>query len=135
MEIFIVISLSVLLIIEACLVAKLYRSLNEEFNELESRLDDECQEIYERLDSLKSHYSGIESLCDKLTADFTQVDANMVNKRINRTISRIKNLEYRVEGLESLTRRHEQKLSCSIVEDTAQYISQKKPNELTENEY
>ena len=129
MEIFIVISLSVLLIIEACLVAKLYRSLNEEYKELESRLDDECQEIYERLDSLKSHYSGIESLC------YNQVDANMVNKRINRTISRIKNLEYRVEGLESLTRRHEQKLSCSIVEDTAQYISQKKPNELTENEY
>ena len=48
-------------------------------------------------------------------------DAKVVNKRLNRLIYRVNQLEFRIEALEILTRRHEEALSQTLVEDKTEY--------------
>ena len=48
-------------------------------------------------------------------------DAKVVNKRLNRLIYRVNQLEFRIEALEILTRRHEEALSTTLVEDKSEY--------------
>lgn len=48
-------------------------------------------------------------------------DAKTVNRRINRLIYRVNQLEFRIEAAEILTRRHEEALSQTLVEEQTQY--------------
>ena len=50
-------------------------------------------------------------------------DAKVVNKRLNRLIYRVNQLEFRIEALEILTRRHEEALSQTLVEDKTEYTT------------
>lgn len=108
--------LAVLGLILACKLrrlAKLNQSAMSSIEHLQSGL---CQ-ISDDFASVGKKLNGIaESL-----KEIDLADAKTVNRRINRLIYRVNQLEFRIEAAEILTRRHEEALSQTLVEEQTQY--------------
>lgn len=65
-------------------------------------------------------YKKLDGIAESLK-EIDLADAKVVNKRINRLIYRVNQLEFRIEALEIITRRHEEALSQTLVEDKTEY--------------
>lgn len=108
--------LAVLGIILACKLrrlAKLNQSALSSIEHLQSGL---CQ--------IRDDFASVGKKLNSIAVSMKEIDladAKVVNKRLNRLIYRVNQLEFRIEALEILTRRHEEALSQTLVEDKTEY--------------
>ena len=108
--------LAVLGLILACKLrrlAKLNQSALSSIEHLQSGL---CQ--------ISDDFASVGKKLDSIAVSMNEIDladTKTVNKRINRLIYRVNQLEFRIEALEILTRRHEEALSQTLVEDKTEY--------------
>lgn len=106
-----------LLAINMAILAFSLHKTRKTFNSLLSLINDRV-DLWSK-ESL-DHTEQIASLRQQL-ASLRQADTAVVNKRINKLIYRVNQLEFRIEALEILTRRHEEALSQTLVEDKPEY--------------
>lgn len=108
--------LAVLGLILACKLrrlAKLNQSALSSIEHLQSglcQISDDLASVGKKLNSIAVSMNEIDL-----------ADTKTVNKRINRLIYRVNQLAFRIEAVEILSRRHEEKLSQSIIEDNTEY--------------
>lgn len=108
--------LAVLGLILACKLrrlAKLNQSAMSSIEHLQSGL---CQ--------ISDDFASVGKKLNSIAVSMKEIDladAKTVNRRINRLIYRVNQLEFRIEAAEILTRRHEEALSQTLVEEQTQY--------------
>lgn len=97
-----------------------FRKLTKATGSALSSIERLFSHLYQIRGERKVAYLKLDGIAESLK-EIDLADAKVVNKRLNRLIYRVNQLEFRIEALEILTRRHEETLSTTLVEDKLEY--------------
>lgn len=97
-----------------------FRKLTKATNDALSSIERLFSHLYQVRGDANAAYTKLNGIAEQLK-EIDLADAKVVNKRLNRLIYRVNQLEFRIEALEILTRRHEEALSQTLVEDNPEY--------------
>lgn len=97
-----------------------FRKLTKTTDSALSSIEQLSSNLYQIRGDASAAYLKLDGIAESLK-EIDLADAKVVNKRLNRLIYRVNQLEFRIEALEILTRRHEEALSQTLVEDKPEY--------------
>ena len=115
-HIIVLLSLAVLTTIHTVKFRKLTKTTDSALHSIERLFS----HLYKIRGDANTAANKLDGIAEQLK-EIDLADAKVVNKRLNRLIYRVNQLEFRIEALEILTRRHEEALSQTLVEDKKEY--------------